>query len=74
MSTILCSDSVKGRDHPKDPLVHGRIILERIFGKQGGKVWTRFMRPRIGSSGVIGSSCKEGNGPSGSIKRGKGIS
>jgi hypothetical protein len=30
--------------------VDGRIILERILGKQGGKVWTAFTWLRIGTS------------------------
>jgi hypothetical protein len=25
-------------DHSKDPVVDGKIILERIFGKYGGRV------------------------------------
>jgi hypothetical protein len=48
--------------------VDGRIILEWIFGKQGGKAWTGFIWLRIESSG---RSCEEGNELLGSIKGGK---
>jgi len=31
---------MKGRDHAKDLGVDGKIILEWILEKQGGKMWT----------------------------------
>jgi len=33
--------------------VHGRIILEWILGKWGGKVWTGFVWLRIGTNGGL---------------------
>jgi hypothetical protein len=38
MHTTLWSENLKGRDHVEDLGVDGRIILERIFNKQGEKV------------------------------------
>jgi len=35
----------------EDVGVDGKIILEWILGKQGGKVWTGFIWLRIGSIG-----------------------
>jgi len=46
----------------------GKITLEWILGKQGGKAWIRFIWFRIGTSG---RPCEHGNEPSGSIKRGE---
>jgi hypothetical protein len=31
------------RDHLEGLVADGRIILELIFGKEGGKVWTGFI-------------------------------
>jgi hypothetical protein len=31
---------MKGRDHAKDLGVDGKILLEWILEKQGGKMWT----------------------------------
>jgi hypothetical protein len=36
-------ENLKGRDHPEDLGVDGRIILELIFEKQGGKLWAGFI-------------------------------
>jgi hypothetical protein len=44
MHTIFLLESLKGRDHLENLVVDGRIILEWILRKQGGKVWTRFTR------------------------------
>jgi len=33
----------RGRDHPKDLGVDGKIILEWILRKQSGKVWTGWL-------------------------------
>jgi hypothetical protein len=34
---------LKGRDHAGNLDVDGRIILEWILGKEGGKLWTGFI-------------------------------
>jgi hypothetical protein len=39
------------RDHFEDLGVDGRIILEWILGKLGGKEWTRFTFHRVGTNG-----------------------
>jgi hypothetical protein len=57
--------SQKGRDHLEDVCVYGKIILEWTLGKQGGEVWTVFIRLRIGTSG---GSCEHGNESSSFIK------
>jgi hypothetical protein len=47
-------ETLTGRDHSKDIGIDGRIILEWILGKYGGKVWIGFIWPRIGaSSGLL---------------------
>jgi hypothetical protein len=38
MSAKFWSVTLKGRDHSEELGVDGRIILERILGKYGGKV------------------------------------
>jgi hypothetical protein len=44
----------KGREHSEDLGIDGKIILELILGKQGGKVWTGCIWLRIGtSSGLL---------------------
>jgi hypothetical protein len=42
--------NLKGRDHLEDLGVDGRIILEWILGKQGGKVWAGCIWLRIMTS------------------------
>jgi hypothetical protein len=42
MHTKSRVESMKGRDHSEDLGVEGKIILECILGKWGGKVWTGF--------------------------------
>jgi len=44
------SENLKGRDHAEDLGVDGRIILEWILGKYGGRVWTGLIWLRIGAS------------------------
>jgi hypothetical protein len=50
MGTVVWLENPKGRDHSEDLGVDGRIILEWILGKGGGKEWTGFMWLRIGTS------------------------
>jgi hypothetical protein len=45
--------SPKGRDPSEDLGAVGKIILERILGKQSGKVWTGFIWLRTGTGGVL---------------------
>jgi hypothetical protein len=40
MIAISSMENLKGRDRSEDLGVDGRIILEWILGKYGGKVWT----------------------------------
>jgi len=51
MRTIFWLENLKGGDHSEDPGTDVKIILERIFGKEGEKVCTRFIWLRIGNSG-----------------------
>jgi hypothetical protein len=41
MHTIYWLEELNGRDHLEDLSVDGKIVLESLFGKYGGKVWTR---------------------------------
>jgi hypothetical protein len=43
MHTIFWLENLTGRDHSEDIGVDGKIILEWILAKEGGKVWTGFM-------------------------------
>jgi len=61
------SENLKGKDHSEDLVVDGRIILEWILGKYGGKLWTGFMCLRIETTGGLS---EYGNEISGSIKGG----
>jgi hypothetical protein len=36
----------EGRDHLDDQGVNGRIMLERIFGRQGGREWIHVAQNR----------------------------
>jgi hypothetical protein len=51
MYAEFLSENRKGRDHSEDLGVDGKIILEWILGKQGGKVWTGLIWLRLGTSG-----------------------
>jgi len=46
-------ENLKGRDHSENLDVGGRIILEWILGKYGGRVWTGCIWFRIGISGGL---------------------
>jgi len=46
----FCFEDLKGRDHLKDLGVVGKIILEWVLGKLGGKGWTGFIWLRTGTS------------------------
>jgi hypothetical protein len=50
MHTVFWLENLKGRDHLEDLGTDGSIILEQILGKQGGKVWTRCIWLRTGTS------------------------
>jgi hypothetical protein len=43
----------EGKNHSEDLVVDGRILLEWLLEKQGGRVWIRCIWLRIGSSGRI---------------------
>jgi hypothetical protein len=60
-------ENPKGRDHSEDLAVDGKVISERITGKQGGGVWTKCICLRTGPSG----GCEDGHEPSGFIKGGE---
>jgi hypothetical protein len=53
MHTKSLPENPKGRDHSKDIVIDGMIILEMIFKMQDGKVWTECIRLRIGTSGGL---------------------
>jgi hypothetical protein len=53
MHTTFWLKNLKGKDHSEDLGVGGKIILERIFGKLGGKVWIGFICLRRGTSGGL---------------------
>jgi hypothetical protein len=51
MHTIFCFENLLGRNYSEDLGVAERIILERILGKQFGKMWGGCIWRRIGISG-----------------------
>jgi hypothetical protein len=53
MYNISWLKNLKRRDHLEDMGVDGRIILEWILGKQGGKLLTGYTWLRIGTSGGL---------------------
>jgi len=53
MYTKFLSENLKGRGHMEDLGVGGRIILEWILGKEGGKVGTGCIWFRIGTGGRL---------------------
>jgi hypothetical protein len=50
MHKKFSSEKLKRRDHLVDPDVGGKIILEWILGKLGGRVWTRFIWLKLKTS------------------------
>jgi hypothetical protein len=48
MHTKIWLEKLKGRDHPEDLGVHGKVILDCM--EMIGKVWTGFICLRIGTS------------------------
>jgi hypothetical protein len=53
MHVRFWSENLKGRDHSKDLDVDGKIILEYILRKKGGKAWSGFIWIRIGTIGGL---------------------
>jgi hypothetical protein len=53
MNTKFLSECLKGRDQSEDLGVDGKIILDWIVGKQGGKVWSGCNWLRIRTSDGI---------------------
>jgi hypothetical protein len=53
MLTIFWVEYLKVSDYSEDLGVEGRIILERILGKWGGKMWTEYIWLMIGTSGKL---------------------
>jgi hypothetical protein len=53
MHVEIRSNNLKGKDHSEDLGVDGKIILERMLGKWGGKAWIGFIWLRIRTSGGL---------------------
>jgi hypothetical protein len=53
MHTTFWLENLKGRDHLEDLDIDEKIILERILGKWGGRVWTGFIWLKIGTSDAL---------------------
>jgi hypothetical protein len=53
MHTTFLLENLKGRDHSEYLGIDGKIILEWILGKKGGKLWTGCIWLRIGTSGGL---------------------
>jgi hypothetical protein len=53
MRTKFWSENLKERDNSEDVGVDEKIILEWIFGKCGGNVWTGCAWPSINTSGRL---------------------
>jgi hypothetical protein len=50
MRTKFWSENLKGRDHSEDMGIDGKIILQRMLGKYGGKTLTLWIWLRIGAN------------------------
>jgi hypothetical protein len=48
--TTFWLENLKGRDHVEDKEADRKIILEWIFRKLDGKLWTGFICLRLGTS------------------------
>jgi hypothetical protein len=55
------SENLKGRNHSEGPGTGGRIILEWILGKEGGRVWTGFPDSSDCGYGQVAGSCEHDN-------------
>jgi hypothetical protein len=53
MHTKSWSENLTGRDHSEDLDIDGKIILEWILGKLGGKLWTGCIWLRIWTTGEL---------------------
>jgi hypothetical protein len=53
MHTKVWSENLEGRDHLQDLDINGKIMLEWILGKYGGKVWIGVMWLRIVTGGWL---------------------
>jgi hypothetical protein len=53
MHTIFWLENLKGQNHFEDLGMRGRIILECILEKQGGKVWNECIWLRKRASGRL---------------------
>jgi len=53
MHTKFWLENMKGRHNSENLGIDGRIILEWILEKQGGKVWAGYIWLRIGASDGI---------------------
>jgi hypothetical protein len=53
MHTKFWLENHKRRDQSEDRGIDGKIILESILEKEGGKMWTGFIWLRIGTIGRL---------------------
>jgi hypothetical protein len=53
MLTTLWSKNLKGRDYSEDLNVDGKITLEWVIEKYGGKVWIGCIWHRMGTVGRL---------------------
>jgi hypothetical protein len=51
MHTFFWFENLERRDYLEDLGVDGKMMLEQILRKQGGRVWTGCIWLRIGNSG-----------------------
>jgi hypothetical protein len=56
--TVFWLENLKGRGHPEDLGIDGRIMLELMLGKYSEKLWTGFIWFRIGTSEGMFERCK----------------
>jgi hypothetical protein len=53
MHTIFLLENMDGRDNLVELSIDGKIILERILGKDGRRMWTGFIWLRVGTKGRL---------------------